>query len=106
MNPPREAVPATDVAWAGLTVYGTWWAETAQQVLTVTSAPTARDTLRVWGVWRARRTLLVTISCPDGLAEARWGAGWVDNPPEWRREIETGALAVYARWRSARTCDG
>ncbi|GAA4906090.1 hypothetical protein LX16_3419 [Stackebrandtia albiflava] len=102
----RDAAPATDVVWGGLTVYGTFWVATAQQVLTVTSAPTAEDTLRVWGPWRGRRTLILTIACPDGYPEARWGAGWVENPEEWRREIESGALRVYDRWRSARSCDG
>ncbi|WP_147144028.1 hypothetical protein [Stackebrandtia albiflava] len=98
--------PMTDVSFLGLTVYGTFMLDTARQVLTVTSAPTATDTIRVWGRWRGRRALLLTIACPDHRPEARWGSGWVDNPADWRRTIESEALAVYRRWRDAKVCDG
>ncbi|GAA4911142.1 hypothetical protein LX16_2612 [Stackebrandtia albiflava] len=96
------ADPVTDVVWGGLTVYGTFRVSEARQVLTVTSAPTAEHTIRVWGVWRGSRVLILTISCPGTCPEARWGAGWVDNPPDWRRDIENGAVAVYRRWIAER----
>ncbi|GAA4919880.1 hypothetical protein [Stackebrandtia albiflava] len=102
----QDADRAAATVWADMTVYGTYRVPTAHQTLTVTSAPTAEHTIRVWGCWRGEQSLILTISCPDTCPEPRWGAGWVDNPPDWRRDIEAGALRVYRRWRSEGRADG
>ncbi|GAA4901226.1 hypothetical protein [Stackebrandtia albiflava] len=97
-----STAPVPEVTWAGLTVFGTFWSVYAQQVITVTSAPTAAHTIRVWGRRCGVRALILTISCPSHFPEPRWGAAWVNNPPEWRHEIEHGAVDVYERWDAAR----